>query len=150
MRFHPARRHLLRTGLALGAVCALRPARACEYQADYLRVTHPWTRATAADASTAVLCMRLDEVTATDRLIGASTPVASAVEMGGALGGQPVDLLVPQGSVVELHEDGPHLRLTGLRHALQTGREYPLTLEFERSGTVLARLSVDFTALRFR
>ncbi len=150
MNFRPARRHVLRTGLALGAACALRPARACEIYTGVLRVTHPWTRATAADARTAVLCMKLDEVSEADRLIGVSTPVAEGAEMGGAEPGRAVDLAVPAGSVLEMHESGVHLRLTGLRHALQVGRDYPLQLEFERSGTVLARLSVDFTAMRFR
>ena len=144
------RRHVLRTGFALGAACALRPARACEFYSGTLRITHPWTRATAADASSAVLCMRLDEVTEDDRLIGVSTPVASGAEMGSPDAGRAVDLSVPRGSVMELHEAGVHLRLTGLHQPLQTGREYPLTLQFERSGTVLARLSVDYTAMRFR
>lgn len=148
---HPlSRRHLLRAGLAVGAATVLRPAQACEFQAEMLRVIHPWTRATAADATTAVLCMKFDEVIASDRLIGASSPVASGAEMGGEERGRAVDVAVPEGSVTELHEDGVHLRLTGLRHALHAGRSYPLTLEFERSGTVLAQLSVDFTAMRFR
>jgi len=150
MRLLPVRRHFLRTGLVLGAACALRPAQACEYQADYLRVTHPWTRATNADATTAVLCMRLDEVTESDRLIAVETPVATGAEMGVAESGRAVDLAVPKGSVIDMHDAGLHLRLTGLRHPLQVGREYALRLDFERSGTVLARLSVDFPTMRFR
>ena len=34
--------------------------------------------------------------------------------------------------------------LVGLRHALMVAREYPLTLVFERSGSVQATLSVDY------
>lgn len=126
-------------------------ARACEFQTGILRVTHPWTRATLEGADTAVLCMRIDEVLQDDRLIGAQSPVAAGATMAGqGQTGRAVDLPLPAGSTVDMHEDGLHLRLTGLRHALQAGREYPLTLEFERSGLLLARLSVDFTALRFR
>jgi periplasmic copper chaperone A len=128
---------------------ALPQARACEFYTGLLRVTHPWTRATASDATTAVLCMRLDEVTTADRLIGASTPVATGAEMGGVEPGRSVDIPVPVDQITELTEDGPHIRLTGLKHALQVGRDYPLTLEFERSGLVLARMSVDFTTTRF-
>lgn len=149
MPFSPDRRHALRNGLLLGAAFTWRPVQACEVQADFLRVVHPWTRATAADASSAVLCMRLVDITEDDRLVGASSPIATGAEMGGAEAGRAVDVALPRGSAIELHEGGIHLRLTGLRHGLQAGREYPLTLQFERSGTVLARLSVDFTAMRF-
>ena len=125
------------------------PARACEYETGLLRITHPWVRATSADATTAVMCMRLDEVNTADRLIGVSTPVATGAEMGGAQTGLAVSIPVPEGSVTELSEAGVHVRLTGLKHPLQVGREYALTLEFERSGTVLARLTVDFPTQRF-
>jgi periplasmic copper chaperone A len=144
------RRWVLRTGLAVAAGAAWPLARACEFHAGTLRVTHPWTRATAADATTAVLCMRIDEVSLADRLIGASTPVATGAEMGGPEPGLAVDVPIEVGSTVELDDSATHLRLTGLKHPLQTGREYPLTLTFERSGLLLARLSVDFTAMRFR
>ena len=144
------RRTVLRWSLASAAATALPAARACEYYTGTLRVTHPWTRATAADATTAVLCMRIDEVQEDDRLISVATPVAEGAEMGGSEAGMRVDVPIPQGSLLELTDSGLHVRLTGLRHALQVGREYPLTLGFERSGLVLARLSVDFTAMRFR
>lgn len=137
----------LATGLSLGWMAPR--AFACEVQADFLRVTHPWTRATAPDATRAVLCMKLDEITAIDRLIGASTPIATGAEMGGEPG-RAVDVPLAPGDVVDMHDSGLHLVLTGLRHGLQVGRDYPLQLEFERSGTVLARLSVDFPTMRFR
>ena len=110
----------------------------------------PWTRATAGDATTAVLCMRFDEVAEDDRLVGVETAVARGAEMGGPEAGRAVDLAIPKGSQLELHEQGPHLRLTGLLQPLQVGRDYPLTLHFQKSGVLLARLSVDVPALRFR
>lgn len=137
---------------AASATClgwALPQARACEYETGLLRITHPWVRATSADATTAVMFMRLDEVNTADRLIGVSTPVASGAEMGGPEPGVAVSIPVPVGSVTELGEHGLHVRLTGLKHPLQAGRNYALTLEFERSGTVLARLTVEFPTQRF-
>jgi len=135
---------LVSTGLAASN------ARACEIQADFLRVIHPWSRATAADATQAVLCMRIDEVTEPDRLIGANTPLATGAEMGGGEPGRPVDVPLRPGQVLEMHDSGLHVVLTGLRLGLQVGRDYPLELQFERSGTVLARLSVDYPSMRFR
>ena len=150
MNQSPSRRTTLRMAAAACAAWALPPAHSCEFHTGSLRVTHPWTRATTGDATVAVLCMRIDEVTEDDRLIGARMPLATAAEMGGPAEGRPVDVPITAGSQLELHEAGVHLRLTGLTQTLQVGREYPLTLEFERSGLVLARLSVDYTALRFR
>ncbi len=142
--FATKRRSMLRNSLALAASSLLPSARACEVQAEFLRITHPWTRATAGDAETGVLCMRFDEVTADDRLIGVHTPVADGAEMGGAVRGLPVDLPISAGSDIELSEHGLHLRLAPLRHALHAGRSYPLRLTFARSGVVHATLSVDF------
>ena len=138
------RRLLLSAGVGIAAGSVVGIARACEVQAEFLRITHPWTRATAADAQFGVLCMRIDAVTADDRLIGVHTPVADAAEMGGALRGQAIDLPIAAGSDIELHEHGLHLRLAPLRHALHAGRSHPLRLTFERSGVVHATLSVDF------
>ena len=150
MNLSPRRRTALRVLSASCAAWALPSARACEFHSGSLRVTHPWTRATTGDATVAVLCMRIDEVTEDDRLIGARMPLASGAEMGGPAEGARVDVPIAAGSQLELHDAGVHLRLTGLTATLQVGREYPLTLEFERSGLVLARLSVDYTPLRFR
>ena len=139
-----ARRRLLRAGLAAGAMLALPSARACEFFALHLRITHPWTRASAPGASTAMVCMRFDEVTLSDRLIGVASPVAESAEMGGLPMGGPVDLAIPADQPITLSEAGLHICLVGLRHELLVAREYPLTLVFERSGTVQATLSVDY------
>ena len=139
-----ARRQLLRAGLAAGTLAALPSARACEFYAAKLRITHPWTRASAPGATTAMVCMRFDEVTQTDRLIGVQSPVAESAEMGGVAITGPVNLAIPADQLITLSEAGPHIRLLGLRHALLVAREYPLTLVFERSGSVQATLSVDY------
>ena len=139
-----ARRQLLRAGLAAGTMLALPAARACEFFAANLRITHPWTRASAPCATTAMVCMRFDEVTLSDRLIGVECPVAESAEMGGLPMGGPVSLLIPADQQITLSEAGLHIRLVGLRHELMVAREYPLTLVFERSGSVQATLSVDY------
>lgn len=139
------RRRVLHQGLALvGAGMLPAVGRACEVEAQFLRITHPWTRATAPGAQAGVLCMRIDNVSADDRLIGIETAVA-----GGAVlvldGGEsrPLDLPIPAGSDIEMHEQGLHLRMSPLRITLHAGRSYPLQLHFARSGVVMATLSVD-------
>lgn len=130
------RRTLLKAGVALPAALLAARAHACEYFAATLRILHPWTRASGS-STTAVVSMKLDEVTQTDRLIGAQTPVAAHAELVG-------DLLVPQGGELVLSEDGPHVRLLDLQQPLLIGRVYPLDLVFEKAGKVGASLNVDF------
>ena len=142
------RRNVLRAGLALGTTLCLPQARACEFFATHLRINHPWTRASADGQNTAIVSMRFDDVTRTDRLIGVETPVAAAAELGG-LGARPaVDFLIPQGQESALHEFGTFVRLVGLQHRLEVARSYPLKLVFEHSGTVNATLTVDFAGPR--
>lgn len=138
------RRWLLRSGLALAGAAWLPATKACEVQAEFLRVLHPWTRATAPDAEFAVLCMRIDEVTADDRLIGIETPVADRAWVADAPAGQPLNFVIAAGSTIDMNEQGLHLRLAPLRLPLHAGRSYPLQLTFARSGVVRTTLSVDF------
>lgn len=137
------RRRVLQAGLTMCASALLPSARACEYFTSTMRVFHPWTRA-SGPADFAPVCMTFDEVVETDRLIGVETPVAAGAELSGAGLGPEMDLLIPAGEVTVLSETGTHIRLIGLRHELHVGREYRLTLHFERGGVVLAKLSVDF------
>lgn len=147
------RRMALHAGLALSASALAGRARACEYFGNNLRITHPWTRASEAQASSAIVCMKFDEVTLSDRLIAVQTPVASGAEMAGLdvganLGtnaGAPVNLLIPAGEQTVLGEAGICLRLTGLRFPLEVARSYPLRLVFEKGGVVDATLNVDYS-----
>jgi copper(I)-binding protein len=130
----------------------LPPAHACEFVTDTLRVTHPWSRATEPGAHFALLGMRIDQVTQADRLIEVSTPIATGAELAEAPG-RPLDLEILPGSELDFSEVGVHVRLTGLKAQLFTGRDYPLTLVFQQGGVVYARLIVDQAVLptfRFR
>lgn len=143
------RRDVLRAALAVGAALVLpaAPARACEFFCLSMRITHPWTRASAAGATTAVVSMRFDEVTEDDRLIRVETPMAAGAELiaDGANGpARPVNLLIAAGQELNLSETGLHIRLTGLRQPLEMACTYPLTLTFEKGGVVEADLSVDY------
>lgn len=146
----PTRRDWLRLGLGLGGLGLLPAARACEFHTDTLRVTHPYCHATGPSVSEAVVCMKFDEVSRSDRLVGVTTPVAREADIAGLLARPVVDFEIPAGEETWLHEHGTWLRLTGLRHPLHVGRTYPLQLDFAHGGTALATLTVDYPALRFR
>jgi len=141
------RRGMLQAGFALGLASVLPAARACEFFTTNLRITHPWTRATGGGATVAVVSMKFDAVTLADRLIGVSTPVAERAELGGVGASPTVDFAIPAGRESLLSERGTFARLVGLQHPLEIARTYPLTLVFERGGTVATDLTVDY--LRF-
>ena len=121
-------------------------ARACEFFAPTLRIVHPWTRATAPGATSAVVCMSINEVTTTDRLIGVESPVATGAELAGEGAGPTIDLHLPKGQAFDFSETGMHIRLVGLKEPLLLGRVYPLTLIFEKGGIVNADFEVDYEA----
>jgi copper(I)-binding protein len=138
------RRDFLRTSLAMGVSLAIPQARACEFFTSTLRITHPWTRATAPGATSALLCMKIDNVIGADRLIGLETPVAKGAELvvDGAV--SRLHLPIPVGQEMILGEEGTMIRLIGLNHPLLIARTYPLKLVFEKSGIVDAELNVDY------
>jgi copper(I)-binding protein len=142
------RRDMLRLALATGMSFATASARAHEYYVPTLRISHPWCRATAADAPFAIVCITFDEVREADRLIVVETPVAASAELSGAGAGRAVDFAIPVGRDSVLGEEGTVLRLTGLTQALEVGRMYPLRLVFAKGGEVNATLDVAYASFR--
>lgn len=141
-----SRRRLLQAGLGLGAALAVPAARAnaCEFFGLHLKVVHPWTRATSPEDRVAHVYMVFEDVNQDDRLVGVETPLAEGADLAGAAPRPRVDLAIPAGLRTELGEGGTWLRLTGLTQQLHVGRSYPLRLVFEKSGTVITDLEVDF------
>lgn len=137
------RRAALRAGLAFGAALALPQARACEYFADNLRITHPWCTATPPGATSVIVSMVFDQVTRADRLVGVQTMVAEGAEIGGQLARPAVDFAIPVGGETHLNAHGTYLKLTGLKFPLEVARTFPLVLTFEHGGVVQASLNVD-------
>lgn len=138
------RRHALHAGLALGAMLWWPRARACEFVTGTLRVTHPWTRATGPGEDTALLGMKLDEVTEPDRLVLVQSPVATSAAIGGKGARDSVDLSIDVGQEIVLDQHGTYIQLIGLKHALHPGRAYPLVLGFEKSGVFNTTVTVDY------
>lgn len=135
----------IRVLVALCLTAMLAPtAQACEFFCTNLRVTHPFTRATAPGETTAVVSMKFDEVRSDDRLIAVRTPIATGAQLGGQGARARIDFPIPKDQETWLSEPSTYLLLTGLKHPLQVGRSYPLTLVFERGGVMEAEVEVDF------
>jgi copper(I)-binding protein len=138
------RRHLLHASMAFGISLVVPRARACEFFAAHLKIVHPWSRATREDATSVAVSMTFDEVTQTDRLIGAESPVCTGAEIGGIDAKPFVNFLIPEGQTTVMSESSTYLRLVGLQFELPYGREYPLTLIFQKSGRLAAKLTIDY------
>jgi copper(I)-binding protein len=129
--------------IALGSLA--HPAIAHDFKLGPLRIDHPYATPTPPGASTGAAYLRGIRNTGEqgDRLIGASTPAARAVEIHRSV----VDAqhvmrmraidgidLPPKGEVRLRHGGEHHLMLIGLQQPLNNGDRFPMTLRFEKAG----------------
>ncbi len=121
------------------------PAAAHDFKLGPLRIDHPYAIPTPPGATTGAAYLRGIRNTGeqADRLLGASTPVASRVEIHrstvdaqNVMRMRPIDgVELPAGSEVRLrHGGGHHLMLIDLVSPLKNGERFPMTLRFERAG----------------
>lgn len=129
--------------LAAGALGA--PALAHDFRLGALRIDHPYATPTPAGATTGAAYLRALRNTGDqpDRLIGATTPVARAVEIHrsvvdaqGVMRMRAVEAVdVPPKAEVRLRHGGEyHLMLIDLKRPLIDGERFPMTLRFENAG----------------
>jgi periplasmic copper chaperone A len=140
-------RHLMTALMIALSVCM--PAQAASPTAGSITVGHVWARATPKGAPNAAVYLTLvNNGSETDRLIGASSPIAndiqfheerdeSGVSKMHAL--QAIDL--PPGASVVLKPSGLHL-MVRIKQQLKEGQTFPLTLTFEKAGPIEATVRV--------
>ncbi|MFH5924653.1 copper chaperone PCu(A)C [Roseomonas xinghualingensis] len=137
-----------RRGLAaLGALAFVLPAAA---QPSGIVVEQPWARAALQGGTGGAFLTLRNTGSQPDRLISASTPLARSTEIhetvrdGDVMRMRPVPALeVPPGGTVTLRPGGAHVMMMGLTQALRPGTTLPLTLTFERAGTVQVQVAVQ-------
>ena len=139
---------------SLGLLLCLLPglAFASDYRLGSLEIDRPWARATASTAPTGGGFLTITNKGATaDRLIAVSTPVAEQAQVhemkmdGNVMRMRALDggLEIPPGATVTLAPGGLHLMLMGLRKPLVRDTLVPLTLVFEKAGSIEIELSVE-------
>lgn len=119
-------------------------------QAGELHVDDPWARASLGQVPNSAAYMILhNEGSEADRLLRAEAAVAAAVELhthvmeGDVARMRRVDEIeLPAGESVALAPGGLHVMLIGLATPLQAGETFPLTLVFERAGTLEVTVEV--------
>jgi copper(I)-binding protein len=129
----------------------LSPVLAQSGGAAAITVENAWARATPGAIKTGGAYMTLvDHGADPDRLVGVSTPVAGKAELhvmseaNGVMTMRPVDALtVEPGKPVELKPGGYHVMLIDLKQPLKQGDSFPMSLTFEKAGTIQVTVKVE-------
>ena len=131
---------------ALAANVAL----AADFRLKSLDIKQPFARATPPGAKVAGVFMTIENKGKdADRLVSASSPVAGVVQIhemkmdGGMMKMREINGLdIKPGATVELKPSGYHVMLMDLKQPLKQGDSVPLTLRFEKAGTVEIKAAV--------
>jgi copper(I)-binding protein len=127
-------------------------AQAHEYELGELAIGHPWTRAVPQGQPAAGGYFTIaNHGSDADRLVSATSPAARAVELhdmtieNGVMKMRPVEggIEIPAGGTVALAPGGMHAMLIGPTQAFKPGERIPLSLTFEKAGTVQVELAVE-------
>ncbi|MFN4091126.1 MAG: copper chaperone PCu(A)C [Alphaproteobacteria bacterium] len=136
----------LRTAFATGVFSVLCLSAA----AETIRIEDPWARASAGAARNGAAFMTIHAGAEVDRLVGASSEVASTIEIhtherdGDIMRMRPVSAIeVPAQGSVALRPGGYHVMLIGLHAPLVEGATFALTLDFEKAGAVPVEVAVQ-------
>ena len=155
---NPTRSSLRARCLAGAAALALALTSAAAWahgaNAGDIAIAHPFaTPSLAGTTSGAAYLATLENTgTSADKLVRASTPVAARVEIHtmavdaqGVMRMREIDgiALAPKAKVQMRPGTGMHLMLVGLKEPLKEGATFPMTLQFERAGTVEVKVVVQ-------
>lgn len=122
-----------------------------DYQVGELQIEHPWSREMPPVAPTAAAYFILhNQGAAADRLLGVASPVAGKAELhqhlheDGVMKMQQVqDVVVPAAGEARFEPMGYHVMLFNLKRPLKEGERFPLSLTFEKAGTVEVEVLVQ-------
>ena len=121
-----------------------------DFKVGDISINHPWARATPPRIPKGAAYMVFENKGADDRLIMATSPAAAEVQLheNQQLGNvtqmrQIQSLSIPAGTTVALKPSTIHLMLAGLKEPMKVGMKVPMTLVFEKAGSVTVELAVD-------
>jgi periplasmic copper chaperone A len=135
----------------LVAACIAGAAFAHDYDLKTLHIDHPFTRATPPGGQVAGAFMSIENRGKdADRLISVTSPVAGLAQIhemameGGLMKMRAVPgIELKPGSTVQLRPGGYHVMLEALKQPLKQGDEFPLTLTFEKAGSIEIKVAVE-------
>jgi hypothetical protein len=126
----------------IGVVALVTGALAHEIKHKAITIVHPWVMET--EQPEAVLSLKIKNAgEATERLLRASTPLASKTLIVDSVSQDGKALSIPGRGGLMLRSDGPHIVLSGLKKPLRAYDSFALTLVFEKAGSVNVEVSVE-------
>ncbi|WP_374424880.1 copper chaperone PCu(A)C [Chromobacterium sp.] len=138
---------------ALLGLCLLSAgAMAHEFKLGDLKIGHPWSRAMPESSPTGGVYLLLsNRGKAADKLLSASTPRAAKAELHTHINDNGVMRMrevaggveVAAGQQVKFAPGSYHVMLMGLKQPLRAGDHFPLTLRFEKAGSVTVDVAVE-------
>lgn len=116
-----------------------------------LQIVKPWARSSSSHPDIAGGYMTVVNDGETDRLVSASCPAAGSLEIhairvkGPVLEMRKMDdgLVIPPANQQILKPRGYHLLMSGLASPLAVGSKLPITLVFEKAGSVTVDFAVE-------
>jgi hypothetical protein len=139
------------TILVASVLAATGMASAHDYRVGALLIDHPFARATPPGARFGGVYLSIENKgPQADRLLRVSTPAAGTAELhqmvmdAGVMRMRTVTgLEVKPGDRVMLQPGGYHVMLGDLKRPLHEGDRFPLTLAFERAGSIEVNVEVE-------
>jgi copper(I)-binding protein len=142
-----------RTLSILGAMALLHAgaAFALDYKVGALEISQPWARATASTAPTGGGFLSVtNKGPAADRLVAVKSTAAELAQIhemkmdGNIMRMRELEkgIEIPAGATVTLAPGGNHLMLIGLKKPLEKDTRVPVTLVFEKAGSIDVELAV--------
>ena len=111
-------------------------------QTTTIQIDHCWARASVTKTGAVYMTIK-NTGNADDRLVAVATPVADRAQLhiemndNGIMKMRPLSAIdVKANSTVTLAPGGMHVMLIGLKQRLKEGQSFPMTLTFEKAGTL--------------
>lgn len=140
----------MRSFLLAASLLVATPVLAAQAQQNSVQVAGAWARATMPHAMAGGAFMTLTAHGAADAVVGASSPVASHVELHQTVNDKGVMKMLPvpkltlaPNSPVMLKPGSYHIMLMGLKQQLKAGDSFPLTLQFQHAAPVTVSVKVQ-------
>jgi copper(I)-binding protein len=116
-----------------------------------LQIVKPWARSSSSEPDIAGAYMTVVNDGESERLVSASSPVAGSVEIHAIRVKGPVlemrqladGLVIPPANQQILKPRGYHLLMRGLASPLASGSKVPVTLVFDKAGSVTVDFAVE-------
>ena len=136
---------MLRLVFSALAIMLIAPniAEAHDYKLGALTIDQPWARVTIANRPAAGYMTIINNGDEPDRVLSAASPKADRVELhthtmqDGVMKMAPAGIIeIPANGQVEFAPGGLHLMIFGLKALPKLGDSLPVTMNFERSGSI--------------